>query len=94
VVVSDGAADRPQPLQLSNRNPYAMNTTTQPRHAMESLLEFDTAAEAHALGLCYIRDNPGAWFRVERIPYDRYRLVVHEAPGNLTQLHHTPPIHQ
>jgi hypothetical protein len=69
-----------------------MNTTTQPRHAMASLLEFDTAAEAHALGLCYIHDNPGAWFRVERIPYDRYRLVVYEAPGNLTQLHHTPTV--
>lgn len=61
---------------------------------MDSLLEFDTEAEAHALGAVYVHDNPGAWFRVERLPDGRYRLVVYEAPGNLTQLHHTPPIHQ
>jgi hypothetical protein len=58
---------------------------------MDSLLEFDTTAEAEALGACYIHDNPGAWFRVEQLPDGRYRLVVYDAPANST-INHTPTV--
>jgi hypothetical protein len=47
---------------------------------MESLLEFDTEAEARALGAVYVHDNPGAWYRVEHLPDGRYRLVVEDPP--------------